>query len=254
MLAIRHNHAKFLLIIGLLTSNWGFAAPIYKATLPDGRVIYTDDVDSAYKQVTNNSQITVLDNLDTKPTVTTSPAVIPSDIDKLVAMNISSTEASRAGDYQLTLISPQPDMAYHRPAQSINIQVRINPTLKPDDRISYKLDGQEIGDSEHNNSAHSNLTTFSIPTTDINPDKHTLTATIINNLDKPIATVSTDFYVILTNPLIKQQKEIIAKRAEYDALPWYRKVTAHVKGEPTPIDPKKIDMNHLELGTIKSSK
>ena len=243
---------KILSMLVITLPLTGFATPIYKAMLPDGRVIYTDNVDTAYKQVTDNSQITVLDNLDGKATPNPAPipqATLPmatttnsnsnlSDISQLAAMNISANQASQAGDYRLVIQSPQPEMAYHRPAEQINIVLTLTPSLKQGDRISYVIDAQEIGTS--------NSTTLSFPSTNINPGKHSLDTMVVNNLNNAIARATVDFYVILSNPLIKKQKQLIAKKASYDALPWYRKVAQHLNGEPKPLDPKKADMKHLD--------
>lgn len=239
MLAKQPTLVKLTLISGLLCSSLGYADPIYKATLPDGRVIYTDNVDTAYKQVTDNSQITVLDDLAGKanaslPQTTSS---MPNDIAELTSMNISSTEASKQGDYRLTIQTPQNETAYHRPAQQIDIRLSLVPSLKQGDTLIYTLDSEEIGQGAN--------TSMSFASTDIDPGKHTLTVQIVNNMGQKIASSTSDFYVILTNPLIKKQKQLIAKRAEYEALPWYSKLGKHLKGEQPPIDPKKIDMQHL---------
>lgn len=247
---------KILSVLGIMLPLTGFAAPIYKAVLPDGRVIYTDNIDTAYKQVTDNSQITVLDNLDSKaahnaaptpqttlPTVTNSNSNL-SNISQLTAMNISATQASQAGDYRLVIQSPQPEMAYHRPAEQINIVLTLTPSLKQGDRISYIIDGEEIGTS--------NSTTLSFPSTNINLGKHSLDAIVVNNVNNPIARANLDFYIILSNPLIKKQKLLIAKKASYDALPWYQKVAQRLNGEPKPLDPKKTDIKHLDSKKPKS--
>lgn len=256
MLVKPQNFSKLMVLSTLFISTISFASPVYKATLPDGRVIYTDNVDIAYKQVTDNSQITVLDDLEGKPaqtintiSTTTTSTSMPDSVAELANMNISSTGASEQGDYKLTIQTPESEMAYHRPAQQIEVQVDVTPSLKQDDTLTYSIDGTEIGRSSN--------TTFSFPSTELNPDKHTLDVTIVNNMGKTIASATSDFYVILTNPLIKKQKEIIAKRAEYDALPWYSKIAKHLKGEKAPIDPKKVDMEHLpslELETNQPKK
>lgn len=239
MLVKSQKFSKILLASGVFLSTVSLASPVYKATLPDGRVIYTDNVDTAYKQVSDNSQITVLDDLAGKanaslPQTTSS---MPNDIAELASMNISSTEASKQGDYRLTIQTPQNETAYHRPAQQIDIRLSLVPSLKQDDTLISTLDGKEIGRGAN--------TSMSIASTDIDPGKHTLTVQIVNNMGQKIASSNSDFYVILTNPLIKKQKQLIAKRAEYEALPWYSKLGKHLKGEQPPIDPKKIDMQHL---------
>lgn len=237
MLVKSQKFSKILLASGVFLSTVSLASPVYKATLPDGRVIYTDDIDTAYKQVTDNSQITVLDDLAGKPSPSPTTSHVPDSIAELASMNVSSTEASKRGDYQLTIQSPENETAYHRPAQQIDIRLSLVPSLKQGDTLIYTLDSEEIGQGAN--------TSMSFASTDIDPGKHTLTVQIVNNMGQKIASSTSDFYVILTNPLIKKQKQLIAKRAEYEALPWYSKLGKHLKGEQPPIDPKKIDMQHL---------
>lgn len=237
MLIKSQKFSKILLASGVFLSTVSLASPVYKATLPDGRVIYTDDIDTAYKQVTDNSQITVLDDLAGKPSSSPTTSHVSDSIAELASMNVSSTEASKRGDYQLTIQSPENETAYQRPAQQIDIRLSLVPSLKQGDTLIYTLDSEEIGQGAN--------TSMSFASTDIDPGKHTLTVQIVNNMGQKIASSTSDFYVILTNPLIKKQKQLIAKRAEYEALPWYSKLGKHLKGEQPPIDPKKIDMQHL---------
>lgn len=259
--ALQQNLPKNAFMLG--AAGWlATASPLagavimYQVSTPDGRTVTVNNPTKAYqlnpdttkiividtdKIVTNNPPpandttatpyiaptytTSIVNNGDTttKTVTVTQPINTPvvSENNKLPAsdfeeLNISSTKASKAGDYQLALLTPTPDTLYRKPAQTIDISLAINPALKKGDSINIAIDGHVIKNGKD--------LTYQIPSLDINPDKHTLSVTLINVLNKPIASAETSFYLVQNTPLIQKQRQLKKQLAAYDALPWYEKL------------------------------
>lgn len=150
--------------------------------------------------------------------------------DEFVEMNISSTQATKQGFYQLTLLTPTPDMLYRRPAQTIDISFTVTPALKKGDSVLLEIDGNPQKNLTPQQTPEQNGVKFDyqIPSLDVTPDKHTLTVKVINVINQPITTLDTTFYVIQNNALIQKQRQLKKQQAAYDALPWYDKIKLRI--------------------------
>ena len=119
---------------------------------------------------------------------------------------------------QLTFISPSEPTPYRRPAQNIDVQLSVTPSLDATDTVQILLDGQPISQG----------LTASIPTLELNPGEHTLTAQIISHGDghptSTLSQVNQTIYVIQNNLAVQNKRALQRKKAVYDSLPWYQKL------------------------------
>lgn len=188
------------------------ATPIYKVTDNNGRVIFTDRPNQ-YQDTASN-----ITSISTSPTSTTStytPAPASSHHTSATANHQNSQTPKR---YQLTFISPSEPTPYRRPAQNIDVQLSVTPSLDATDTVQILLDGQPITQG----------LTASIPTLDLNPGEHTLTAQIIRHGDghttSTLSQVNQTIYVIQNNLAVQNKRALQRKKAVYDRLPWYQKL------------------------------
>ncbi|WP_338755171.1 DUF4124 domain-containing protein [Moraxella lincolnii] len=187
------------------------ATPIYKVTDNNGKVIFTDRPNQYQDTASNITSISPT----SATTSTYTPAPASSHHTSATANHQNSQTPKR---YQLSFISPSEPTPYRRPAQNIDVQLSVTPSLDATDTVQILLDGQPITQG----------LTASIPTLELNPGEHTLTAQIISHGDGHITStlsqVNQTIYVIQNNLAVQNKRALQRKKAVYDRLPWYQKL------------------------------
>lgn len=189
------------------------ATPIYKVTDNNGKVIFTDRPNQYQDTASDITSISISPTSATTSTYTPAPA--SSHHTSATANHQNSQTPKR---YQLTFISPSEPTPYRRPAQNIDVQLSVTPSLDATDTVQILLDGQPITQG----------LTASIPTLELNPGEHTLTAQIISHGDShttsTLSQVNQTIYVIQNNLAVQNKRALQRKKALYDRLPWYQKL------------------------------
>lgn len=230
-------------LLTVLTLSVGHAE-IYKSVTPDGRVVYTDNADNAYKASQDTQKIVVLDKINPiAPTVAQTTATIPTSPSTnpiIVASETAITQnqplnqqmveqqlrsrtirESQQGDYRLVINTPSKEMAYRRVIQNIEVEVTASPSLKVGDRFVYAINGEHLATTSDSK--------ISLPTDKYNPEKYLLTVKIENIKGDIIATAEQPFYILSNNFAIQNQRKALAKaKADYDKLPWYKKLKINI--------------------------
>jgi len=194
------------------------AAPIYKVVDDAGRVTYTDKPDSYGQSVSATNINTTSDRPRTSAASNTKGEP-----------NLPATrqaDAKVTTNYQLSIMEPSTERAYQRPAQNIDIVLQVIPQLKNGDQVTISVDGN----------VRAQGLSLSVPTVDLNPGPHTITAQVVTDKGDVRATVTRKVHVI-QNTLILQQKKQAAKLAEqllaYERLPWHQKLLIKMQGDDT---------------------
>lgn len=227
-------------------------AEVYKSITPDGRVVYTDNADNAYRASQDPAKIIVLDKL--TPAATTTPVAVSANAASNTASPILAAQTtetissqslqlqpvtsppvvegqqelptqtiteSKKGDYQLVINKPAVDMAYRRVSQTIDVEVTAIPALRAGDRFVYAINGKHIATTKN--------ATLSIPTDAYYPEKYIFSVKIENVKGDIVASAERPFYILANNFAIqKQRKAAAAAKAAYDKLPWYKKIKVHI--------------------------
>ena len=227
-------------------------AEVFKTVTADGKVVYTDNLNTAYQYNKNTQAISVLDKLSSQnPTTTASsegqitttvtPQSTQSDSQvqsqnqpevqsqaqdivtttaNTSADNILTTQTiqpSKAGDYTLKVLLPKQEQAVRRGSQTIDVEVGLTPALKPGDRIIYKLNNTTLATTR-------NLK-YSIVTTNLDPQPYTVTVGVENMVGDIIAQESRTIYLLSNNVVYQQKRKAIAAAEKQKAnLPWYKKI------------------------------
>lgn len=198
-------------------------AAVYRSVDSAGNVTYTDNPTTAYHHSHDSQKISLMDALTGEntasanhPSPQSQSTVSDSRAESSPASSQSSARISQQGDYQLAIQSPAVDTVYRRPAQSIDIAVKVRPSLKPGDRLVYRVNGKHIATTQD--------THYQISTLDFVPEQYTLTVEIQNIKGAVIASASCPFYVLQNTALLRQKRQAAAKQAAYNRLPWYQKI------------------------------
>lgn len=240
-----HNRVikrKMILTVGLLTLiSLASAETVYQVTQPSGQVSVTDNIDTAYQLSGGNTQnikildnMTTLSNLDPASTATMPPATPnttqnpPNAVSQALpalpeTLKAQTSKITQKGTYRLQLITPEPNMVYHRPAQTIDISVRVSPSLQAGDSIAYSIDGKKIAQTQD--------LTLTIGSQEVPLDKHTLQIEVLNVLNQPIASIQDDFYVTQNTIAIQKRRKLEQLKQQleaYDDLTWYQKLAVRL--------------------------
>lgn len=221
-----NKHALFVatLFVGLtsLPNQPATAAPIYKVTDNNGKVIFTDRPDQHQATASDITAISLTSsNNGYPPSIANTNANASSDnnsfsvVTTVTSAQANTTTASNQTPrrYQLSFTNPNKPRPYRRPAQNIDISISVTPTLDAADTVEILLDGQQVAQG----------LTASIPTLELNPGEHTLTAQIVSN-GNTTSQVSQTVYVIQNNLAVQKQRALQRKKAVYDSLPWHQKL------------------------------
>ena len=236
--SLRYNFA--LMALGLLLSQLSHSE-VYKTTTSDGKVVYTDNINTAYQYNKNSKNISVLDKLSTQSQVssTTQPATTSTSLNNEVdnaastandnrlpdslgdsltdRLSTQSISASQQGDYVLNIVSPEAGQTLRRGSQPIEINVALTPSLKTGDRIVYQLNNQTLATIKD--------TSYTIATTTLDPNPYTITVGVENVLGEVIAQDTRAINLISNNVLYQKKRKAIAEAQKKKAnQPWYKKI------------------------------
>ncbi|MBH0095608.1 DUF4124 domain-containing protein [Psychrobacter sp. NZS113] len=126
----------------------------------------------------------------------------------------SSLAVTTAVSYQLTITEPSEERAYRRPAQSIDVKVQVDPALQAGDNVSIYLDGDEMAQG----------LSASIPTLDILPGSHSITAVVTDKAGGTLQQVERTIYVIQNNTTLQDNKRKAEQISAYQNLSLYQKL------------------------------
>jgi len=197
------------------------AAPIYKVVDENtGQVTFTDRPQNyeqqTDKQVTQTSVMTRNDTLGFSDNSNEGSQARSTE-------QAASTKATGTSDgdknsatvsYQLTITEPSEERAYRRPAQSIDVNVQIDPALQAGDNVSIYLDDNEVAQG----------LSASIPTVDLLPGSHSITAVVTNNKGGELQQVARTIYVIQNNTTLQDNKRKAEQLLAYQNLSLYQKL------------------------------
>ncbi|MBP2280869.1 archaellum component FlaF (FlaF/FlaG flagellin family) [Psychrobacter sp. PL19] len=200
------------------------AAPIYKVVdEKTGQVTFTDRPKSYEQQAGKQITETYIDTNNTSSFGNTSTAsnqgnnIVSAPLQSMAATSnatISNTAKKSQANYQLIMTEPSEKRAYHRPAQSIVVNLQLRPALQVGDRVIIYLDGKEVAQG---------LST-SIATVDILPGAHTVKAIVENEAGRRLKQVERTIYVIQNTATLQNNKKIGQQLLAYQNLPWHQKV------------------------------
>lgn len=190
------------------------AAPIYKVTDDNGKITFTDRPEQ-YKQTA--SEVTTISNHyhhnNNSGGHASNSVAYEQNLTSNSEQNNHADNYQTPNHYQLTFKNPNEPRSYRRPAQNIDVSLTINPALKESDSVQILIDGQPVAQG----------LTASIPTLELNPGEHTLTAQVISN-GTATSQVNQTFYVIQNNLVVQKKRALQRKKAVYDSLPWHKKL------------------------------
>lgn len=150
----------------------------------------------------------------------------------LAAQPLATSQIQPMPNYQLVLLSPSTEQAYHKPAQSIDVSVQVRPNLRPIDTVVISIDGEPVAKG----------LTAQIPTINFNPGEHTLSVAVQDGeTGAQSASVSSKVYII-QNTHVRQRRQAIAEQiAAYNRLPWYKKAYVRLRQDDKsiPVSAKK---------------
>lgn len=139
--------------------------------------------------------------------------------------------AVSAWGYTLTINEPADGQGYLSPAQTVNVQVAVSPAPDSLHEVMIYLDDQVVAVGNQAN----------IKTLGQNAGRHTITAELQNEKGQVVASDSRTVYFVLNSLIMRQQRAEAKAKAEYDALPWYKKVLKKINPDP----PKPQDTGFL---------
>lgn len=197
------------------------AASIYKVVdEKTGQVTFTDRPQNyeqqADKQVTQTSVMTRNDTLNSNNNGNASEQS-GSSAQAASAETTGTSDGdnnSSTVSYQLTITEPSEERAYRRPAQNIDVNVQVQPSLQAGDSVSIYLDGNEVAQG----------LSASISTVDLLPGSHNITAVVTNKAGGKLQQVARTIYVIQNNTTLQDNKRKAEQLLAYQNLSLYQKL------------------------------
>lgn len=218
------------------------ATPIYKVVDDSGRITFTDNPqhyeNQAGKTITPvavSESTALLNNRTANNTANNQAVSQPAPPQQTNHQNSSqnssqSTAANNAQNsnenssktksqlpspnYQLTMTEPSAERAYRRPAQNIVVNLQVKPALKSGDSVTIYIDGAVIAQGLSAN----------VPTVDLMPGQHTISAAITNQSGQTISQISQTVYVIQNTAVLQNNKKIAAQLQAYERLSLPQKI------------------------------
>lgn len=193
------------------------AAPIYKVVdEKTGQVTFTDSPQPYEQQADKQiSQLNITtgnssDNNASSNNKTANPQ--QADSEQNTAIPKPSFQA--AVNYQLTMIEPSEERAYQRPAQTIIVNLQLQPALQVNNSVVIYLDGKPIARGLG----------ASIATVDLLPGEHSIQAAVMNEFGQALQQVQRTVYVIQNTATIQNQRQLNKQLLAYQRLPWQQKL------------------------------
>lgn len=140
-----------------------------------------------------------------------------------------------AWGYTVSITTPAEGQGFLSPAQTVNIQVAVEPSLDPLHEVMIYLDDDIVGVGN----------TVNIKTMGQNAGRHVITAELQNEKGQVLASDTRTVYFVLNSLIMREQRAAAKAKAEYDALPWYKKVIKKINPDP----PKPKDDGFLTPAT-----
>lgn len=134
----------------------------------------------------------------------------------------------QASNYSVSIITPTQEQAYQRPAQTVEIAIQVSQKLHPLDTLVILLDDKPLA---------YNKESVSFASVDYNPGEHTVKVVIKNEKGAVVASDERKIYLIQNTALMRHQREYAKQKAEYDALPWHKKLLT-----PKPVPKSEIPL------------
>lgn len=228
-MTIRSHTKNKMLFTGLLVFTASLYAPLANASAiykvvdeKTGQVTFTDRPQNyeqqADKQVTQTSVMTRSDTLNSSnnsnASEQSSSTAQAASTETTITPDADSSTVKTAVNYQLTITEPSEERAYRRPAQNIAVNVQVKPSLQAGDNVSIYLDGNEVAQG----------LSASIPTVDILPGSHSITAVVTNDKGKTLQQVARTVYVIQNNTTLQDNKRKAEQLLAYQNLSLYQKL------------------------------
>ncbi|MBH0086171.1 DUF4124 domain-containing protein [Psychrobacter sp. SCQQ22] len=228
-MTIRSHTKNKMLFTGLLVFTASLYAPLANASAiykvvdeKTGQVTFTDRPQNyeqqADKQVSQTSVMTRSDALNSSNNSNTSgqssSTAQAASTETTITPDADSSTVKTAVNYQLTITEPSEERAYRRPAQNIAVNVQVKPSLQAGDNVSIYLDGNEVAQGLN----------ASIPTVDILPGSHSITAVVTNEKGKTLQQVARTVYVIQNNTTLQDNKRKAEQLLAYQNLSLYQKL------------------------------
>ena len=228
-MTIRSHTKNKMLFTGLLVFTASLYAPLANAASiykvvdeKTGQVTFTDRPQNyeqqADKQVTQTSVITRNDTLNSSNNSNTSgqssSTAQAASTETTITPDADSSTVKTAVNYQLTITEPSEERAYRRPAQSIDVKVQVDPALQAGDNVSIYLDGDKMAQG----------LSASIPTLDILPGSHSITAVVTDKAGGTLQQVERTIYVIQNNTTLQDNKRKAEQLLAYQNLSLYQKL------------------------------
>ena len=228
-MTIRSHTKNKMLFTGLLVFTASLYAPLANAASiykvvdeKTGQVTFTDRPQNyeqqADKQVTQTSVMTRNDTLNSSNNSNTSgqssSTAQAASTETTITPDADSSTVKTAVNYQLTITEPSKERAYRRPTQNIAVNVQIKPALQAGDNVSIYLDGNEVAQG----------LSASIPTVDILPGAHSITAMATNKAGGTLQQVARTIYVIQNTTTLQDNKRKAEQLLAYQNLSLYQKL------------------------------
>lgn len=153
---------------------------------------------------------------------------------------------NQAWAYTITITEPEKSRAYHRFAQSIEVETKIRPALAEGYTSAILLNDKLVIDGAKG----------SIATDDLVAGEYVISAIVMDKNAKTVAKDSQTVYVIQNNVWQKKKQAAIDERNTYENLPFYKKLAIGIN--PNKKAPAKVnqdtptwEMQQRQLGLIK---
>ncbi len=131
--------------------------------------------------------------------------------------------------YRIQISEPSEDRAYHRPAQTVDVQAKVSPMLETGHTAAILLNGQVVADG----------LAASIPTMELTAGEYLLEAIVMDKEAKSVARDARRIYIIQNNQIQRRKKAAIAEREEYDNSSIWHKIAVGLN--PKVQAPPKVD-------------
>lgn len=149
----------------------------------------------------------------------------------LSGLLLSCLFVSQVSAYTIEITEPEKSRAYHRFAQSIDVQTKVRPNLQEGYTTAVLLNDKVVIDGNQG----------SIATNDLVAGEYVISAIIMDKNAKTVAKDSKTVYIIQNNAWHKKKQAAINERKAYDELPLYKKLAIGIN--PKKQAPPKVNQS-----------
>lgn len=133
--------------------------------------------------------------------------------------NSTGGDGATKVNYQLSIVEPSEERAYHRPAQSITVNLQLQPALRSGDKVIIYLNGNEVAQG----------LSASIATLDLVPGQYSIQAVVKDKKGQTLQQAERMVFVIQNTVLMQNKRKAAAQMQAYQNLPWYQKAWLAVR-------------------------